>query len=144
MKDDNDLARLLGILAIGIAAEDDEPSGSLPIIAVIKSTGFQKLAKAILAGGVPEGEWPQNPKRSVAEVVKSIQKKLKLGEDAAVLYAHCWRAPSQLRRISVYGTVGKPVNSRRHRRSSLTVNWCLKNARTGPADRSFCRANGRI
>jgi hypothetical protein len=89
----SDLARLHGILAIGIAAEDDAQTGSLPIIVALKSPGFQKLAKAILAKDAPEGQWPQNPNHTAPDVVKAIRKKLKLSEDAAMLYAQLLALP---------------------------------------------------
>src|SRR5207245_11602454 len=85
--------RLHGILGIGVADEDDAPEGFLPVLAIIKSSGFQKLAKAILADNVPAGHWPQNPNHTAAAIVKGIRKKLKLGEDAAVLYAQLLALP---------------------------------------------------
>ncbi|HEY7428420.1 MAG TPA: hypothetical protein VH682_29580, partial [Gemmataceae bacterium] len=92
LKDEADLARLQGILALA-AGEADAGNGTLPIVVTIKSPGFQKLAKAILAKDVPDGQWPQNPKHTAAEVVKAIQKKYKLGEDAAVFYAQLLAVP---------------------------------------------------
>jgi hypothetical protein len=65
----------------------------LPVVTAIKSPGFQKLAKAILARDVPEGQWPQDPRHTAPAVVKAIHKKQKLGEDAAVLYAQLLALP---------------------------------------------------
>lgn len=93
LKDNGDMTRLHGILAIGIADEDDVREGSLLTIAVIKSPGFQKLVKAILAKAVPAGQWPQHPKHTAPAVVKAIQKKFKLSEDGAVLYAQLLALP---------------------------------------------------
>jgi hypothetical protein len=93
LKNEHDLARLHAILGIDVVDEENVQTGFLPVLAVIKSPGFQKLAKAILAGDVPDGQWPQNPNHSAAAVVKGIRKKLKLGEDAAVLYAQLLALP---------------------------------------------------
>ena len=54
---------------------------------------LQKLAKAILAKEVAEENWPQNPLHTAPAVVKAIQKKHKLGEDGAVLYAQLLALP---------------------------------------------------
>ena len=93
LNDQADLARLHGILAIDIGEEYMARDGSTSIVAAIKSPGFQKLAKAILANDVPEGQWPQNPNHTAAAVVKGIRTKHKLGEDAAVLYAQLLAVP---------------------------------------------------
>jgi hypothetical protein len=93
LKDEADLARLHGLQAIDLVEESNIGNGILPIVAAIKSPGFQKLAKAILAKEVTDGQWPQNPKHTAAAVVKEIQKKYKLGEDAAVLYAQLLAVP---------------------------------------------------
>src|SRR5262249_11938454 len=83
-----------GILAIDVPDEDSFQEGVLPVVAVIKSPGFHKLAKAIPAKDVPQGQWPQNPHHTAPAVIKAIQKKLKLGEDAAVLYAQLLAGPN--------------------------------------------------
>jgi hypothetical protein len=93
LKDQRDLARLQGILALGIAGEEAEGYGFIPIIAALKSPGFQKLAKAIVAKNVPEGQWPQNPNLTAPAVVKAIRTKYKLGEDAGALYAQLLALP---------------------------------------------------
>ena len=93
LKGDNDLARLQAILSIDVGEEHVVGGQLLPVVAVIKSAGFQNLAKAILAGDVPEGHWPQNPLHTAPEVVKAIKKKLKLSDDAAVLYAQLLAVP---------------------------------------------------
>ncbi len=93
LKSATDLARLHGLLSAD-TSEGYVPRGNcLPIVAVIQSTGFQKLAKAILAKQVPQGRWPQNPTHTAPDVVKGIRKKLKLGEDPAVLYAQLLALP---------------------------------------------------
>jgi hypothetical protein len=93
LKDEADLVRLRGILAVEVGEDDDVNGGILPIVVAIKSSGFQKLAKAILAKDVPEGQWPQNPKHTAPAIVQAIQKKCKLGEDAAMLYAQLLAVP---------------------------------------------------
>src|SRR5262249_31015891 len=94
LKDKSDLARLQGILGIEVGDQYEGIGGQfVPIVALIKSPGFQKLGKAILAKDLPPGQWPQNPSHTAAAVVKWIQKKHKLGEDAAVLYAQLLALP---------------------------------------------------
>ena len=93
LKDKNDLARLHGIVDIEAGQEYSRGGTVLPIVVAIRSSGFQKLAKAILAKKVPEGQWPQNPNLTAAEVVAAIRKKHKLGDDAAVLYAQLLALP---------------------------------------------------
>jgi hypothetical protein len=93
LKDQRDLDRLQGVLALGIAGEEAARYGYIPIVAAIQSAGFQKLAKAILAKNVPEGQWPQNPSHTAAAVLKAIQTKCKLAEDAAMLYAQLLALP---------------------------------------------------
>ncbi len=93
LRDNGDMARLLGILAVGVADEDDVQEGGLPVVAVIKGPGFQKLAKALPAKELEPGRWPQDPRRTAPAVVQAVQKKLKLGEDAAVLYAQLLALP---------------------------------------------------
>jgi hypothetical protein len=93
LKDEADLGRLLGILGIDAGEESTVHNDVLPLFAAIKSSGFQKLAKSIVAKDVPEGGWPQNPRHTAAAVVKGIQKKHKVGEDAAVLYAQLLALP---------------------------------------------------
>jgi hypothetical protein len=93
LKDETDLARLHAILGIGAGMEFGGPGSLLPVVALIKGPGFQKLAKAIVTKQVPPGQWPQNPLHTAAEVVKEIQKKRKLSEDAAVLYAQLLAVP---------------------------------------------------
>ena len=61
-----DMARLQGILGADVGDEYLAGGAVLPIVAVIKSAGFQKLAKAILAKEVPPGQWPQNPNHTAA------------------------------------------------------------------------------
>lgn len=95
LKDARDLARLHGILGIDLPPEDDHTVGNslIPIVAAIKSAGFQKLAKAVLAKGVPEGSWPQNALHTAPSVVKEIAKKHKLSGEAALLYAQLLALP---------------------------------------------------
>ena len=62
-------------------------------VVAIRSPGFQKLAKAIVAETVPQGQWPQNPGYTAPAVVQAIRKKHKLGEDAAGLYAQLLALP---------------------------------------------------
>jgi hypothetical protein len=93
LKDANDLARLHAVLDVDASAEYVRLGAVLPVVALVKGPGFQKLTKAILAKEVPDGQWPQNPHLTAAEVVKGIRKKLKLGEDAAVLYAQLLALP---------------------------------------------------
>jgi hypothetical protein len=93
LKGEGDLARLLGILGSNAGEQNFLLSGPLPVIAVIKGPGFQKLVKAILAKNLSAGQWPQNPLHTAAEVVAGIRKKNKLGEDAAVLYAQLLAVP---------------------------------------------------
>ncbi|SIO62718.1 hypothetical protein SAMN05444166_7129 [Singulisphaera sp. GP187] len=93
LKDGGDLARLLGLVAIKIGEGYEVPHDTLPTRVVIKSPGFQKLAKAILAKAVPQGQWPQNPSHTALDVVQGIQEKHKLGEDAAGLYAQLLTLP---------------------------------------------------
>jgi hypothetical protein len=93
LKDQGDMARLQGILALGAVEGYSTGDGYISVVAAIKSLGFQKLAKAILAKNVPEGQWPQNPNHTAAAVVKAIRTKYKLGQDAAVLYAQVLALP---------------------------------------------------
>jgi hypothetical protein len=93
LKDEGDLARLHGILGIDAGEEYAAGGAVIPVVAVIKSSGFQKLLKAILATNVSPGHWPQNPQHTAATVLKGIQKKHKLGDDAAVLYAQLLAVP---------------------------------------------------
>ncbi len=93
LKDQGDMARLLGILGTDAMYDYISPDGFTSLVAAIKSPGFQKLTKAILAKNVPEGQWPQNPNHTAAAVVKAIRAKYKLGEDAAVLYAQVLALP---------------------------------------------------
>jgi hypothetical protein len=93
LKDEADMARLQGILSIDLGPEYSASNGLVSIVAVIKSSGFQKLAKAILAKDVPHGQWPQNANCTAPAVVKGIRKKHKLGEEAAVLYAQLLALP---------------------------------------------------
>jgi hypothetical protein len=93
LKDQSDLARLQGILAVDVDEQRTSGSVFIPIVAAIKSPGFQKLAKAILAKDVSDGQWPQNPNHTAPVVVKAIATKFALGEDAAVLYAQLLALP---------------------------------------------------
>ena len=93
LKDQSDLARLQGILAIDAEEESMAGNGYIPIVAAIKSSGFQKLAKAILAKNVPDGQWPQNPQHTAAAIVTAIATKFGLGEDAAMFYAQLLALP---------------------------------------------------
>ena len=93
LKDQGDMARLQGILATDAEYDSVTGDGFTSLVAAIKSSGFQKLTKAILAKNVPEGQWPQNPNHTAAAVVKAIRTKYKLGEDAAVLYAQVLALP---------------------------------------------------
>jgi hypothetical protein len=91
VRDQGDMARLQSILAAGEV--EGVGDGLISVVAAIKSAGFQKLTKAMLAKNVPEGQWPQNPNHTAASVVKAIRTKYKLGEDAAVLYAQVLALP---------------------------------------------------
>jgi hypothetical protein len=94
LRNEAELARLQGSL-LGEANEQYAAAGdgSPEIVMAIRSSGFQKLAKSIVAKGLPKGEWPQNPHATAPAVVQAIQKKHKLGEDAAVLYAQLLALP---------------------------------------------------
>jgi hypothetical protein len=93
LRDDADLARLQGVLAGDASELQAAGDGATGTVLVIRSSGFQKLAKSIAANDVPKGEWPQNPLVTAAGVVQAIQKKHKLGEDAAALYAQMLALP---------------------------------------------------
>jgi hypothetical protein len=93
LKSEADLARLYAVLSLGADEEYTLGGQFIPMVAALRSPGFQKLAKAVLAKETPEGQWPQNPRHTAPQVVKAIQKKLKLGEDAAVLYAQLVAVP---------------------------------------------------
>ncbi len=93
LKDEGDFARLFGILAIETGEEYTAKTGCLPIVAAIKSPGFQELVMAILAKDLPEGHWPQNPIHTAEPIIKGIRKKHKLGDDAAMLYAQLLAVP---------------------------------------------------
>jgi hypothetical protein len=94
LKDKGDLARLQGILGIETGDQYEGRRGdALPVVTLIKSPGFQKLAKAIVDKDLPAGQWPQHPKHTAAAIVKAIQKKHKLGEEAAILYAQLLALP---------------------------------------------------
>jgi hypothetical protein len=93
LKNASDVARLRAILGADLAQGFSEQSSILPVIVAIKSPGFQKLAKAILAKDLSAGQWPANPKLTAPAVVAAIQKTCKLGEDAAVLYAQLLALP---------------------------------------------------
>jgi hypothetical protein len=93
LKDEGDMACVQGILALDIVGEDTIGGGLVALVAVIKGPGFQKLAKAILARDLTPGQWPQNPQHTAPAVVAAMRKKLKLGEDAAVLYAQLLALP---------------------------------------------------
>jgi hypothetical protein len=94
LKDESDLARLCSILAIDLGPENTAPNDLIPIVVAIKSSGFQKLANAIVAKDIPQGQWSQNPRHTAPAVVKAMQKKLKLSEEAAVLYAQLLALPN--------------------------------------------------
>ena len=94
LKDQSDVSRLRGILEIEIPAEYDGGKRQVvPLIAVIKSPGFQKLVKAVLARELPDGQWPQNPRHTAPAVMAGVQHKYKLGEEAAMLYAQLLALP---------------------------------------------------
>jgi len=93
VKDKNDLARLQGILDINAGEPYTQLATVLPLLALVKGPGFQKLAKAIVSKKVPEGQWPQNPLHTASDVVQGIRKKHKLSDDAAVLYAQLLALP---------------------------------------------------
>lgn len=92
VRSDDELSRLLGLLSI-----DEDPYGGhrepLPIISLLRSAGFRKLREAVLAESLEPGCWPQNPLHSAPEVVSAMQKKLKLSEDATVLYLQTLALP---------------------------------------------------
>ena len=95
LKDDSDMTRLRGILAIDIGEHyDAADKGILPALAVIRSPGFEKLNRAILA--TERARWRLAAESSTIPhptVVEQIQKKFKLGDDAAVLYAQLLALP---------------------------------------------------
>jgi hypothetical protein len=93
LKDAADLARLQGIIALDMGEGYRVQAPIIAMVALVQGSGFQKLAKAILAANVEKGKWPHNPLHSAPDVVKEIRKKLKLGDDAAVLYAQLLALP---------------------------------------------------
>lgn len=93
VKDAADLARLQGIIALDLGEGYRVQTPIIAVTALVKSPGFQKLAKAIVPGNVDKGNWPHQPLHSAPDVVKEIGKKLKLGEEAAVLYAQLLALP---------------------------------------------------
>ncbi|MHB1559928.1 MAG: hypothetical protein ACYC61_20960 [Isosphaeraceae bacterium] len=94
LKDESDLARLLGLLTLDAVVEVEEVKGDIVTsVVAIRSPGFQKLVKAIVDETVPHRQWPQNPGHTAPDVVRAIEKKHKLGEDAAVLYAQLLALP---------------------------------------------------
>ncbi len=93
LRDQSDLDRLQGILAVDVADGSTVGNGVIPVVAAIKSSGFQKLAKAFLAQNTPDGQWPENPKHTAKGVVSAIAKKYELSDDAAVLYAELLALP---------------------------------------------------
>jgi hypothetical protein len=94
LKDQSDVARLRGILGIDIpVGYEGGNRGAVPLIALIKSPGFRKLAKAVPARELPAGQWPQNPRHTAPAVLAGIQRKCKLGEEAAMLYAQLLAIP---------------------------------------------------
>ena len=93
LRDERDLARLQGLLAIDVQVGYETSSSALPTVAAIKSPGFRKLAEAVLAAGLPEGRSPQDPTLTAPGVVEAIRKQYDLGADAAVLYAQLLALP---------------------------------------------------
>jgi hypothetical protein len=93
LKDDADVARLDGILALDMGEGYRLPPSTILVVAAVKSPGFQKLVKAILVPGVAKGKWPHNPLLTAPDVVKDIRKKHKLGDEAAALYAQLLALP---------------------------------------------------
>lgn len=93
LKDEGDLARLLALVTIETGEDYEARNAAIPTVTMIKSPGFQNLAKAIVAKGVPRDKWPQDPHHTAAEVLKAIKKKRKLEEDAAALYAQLLALP---------------------------------------------------
>lgn len=94
LKDERDLARIQALISIDTGETGHAAPGVfLPIVAAIKSNGFQKLAKSILAKDLTPEQWPQNPMHSAPSVVKAMEKKLKVSADAAVLYAQVLALP---------------------------------------------------
>jgi hypothetical protein len=93
LKDIGDLARLQGLLSRDVGESYELNNDVVPLVLAIKSPGFQKLARAMLAKGVAPGVWLENPLQTAPTVVQEIQTKCKLGEDAAVLYAQLLALP---------------------------------------------------
>ncbi|WP_165220079.1 hypothetical protein [Aquisphaera insulae] len=93
LRDHGDLARLVGILGVEVTDGYVQNTDVIPIVVAIRSPGFQKLAKAILAEDMAPGAWPQNPAVTAPDVVRQIQQKHKLGDDAATLYAQLLALP---------------------------------------------------
>ncbi|EDL62252.1 hypothetical protein [Gimesia maris] len=76
--------------------QDEYYSGlqySLQTVVLLLSPGFKKLEKSILASGYEADQWLQNPLLTAPDVVAEIQKKYKISEDAAVLYAQLLALP---------------------------------------------------
>ena len=92
MKSQADINRLLGITALQVGEYNDGNPAPIAHAAAFASTGFQKLVKDIVAYSKEE-VWPQNPLVSSAETVASIEKKMKLSQDASVLYAQLLALP---------------------------------------------------
>ncbi|TWT63842.1 hypothetical protein Pan54_46010 [Rubinisphaera italica] len=94
LKDSNSLARLRGLLEMEVGPErvTGDPN-SVSIVNVLNSPGYEKISHAILGGTLSEDQWPQNPLLTAPKTVAGIQKKLKLSEDAAVLYAQVLALP---------------------------------------------------
>ena len=91
VRDSSDLTRLYALADL-----DNEYPGErafVSLVVLIKSAGFQRLAKSILAKRYEDGEWLQNPLVTSPEVVRDIEKQHKLEEDAALLYAQLLALP---------------------------------------------------
>ncbi|QDU49517.1 hypothetical protein [Gimesia panareensis] len=94
LKGPAELNRLQGILNYHVG--EDYYSGrhnGLQTVVLLMSPGFRKLEKSILASGSEPEQWLQNPLLTAPDVVAEIQKKYKISEDAAILYAQLLALP---------------------------------------------------
>ena len=93
LNDESDLTRLLGIHAMGAGEEFGYCETAVPVVSLIKSPGFQKLFKSVVADHVPPDSWCQHPLHTAPNIVEQVQKKHKVGEEAAILYAQVLALP---------------------------------------------------
>lgn len=88
----DEVGRLVAVLNI-----EEDPYGNqsepLKIIALLRSSGFRKLSEAIAGKSLDPGCWSQNALHSAPDVVAAVAKKMKLSEDAALLYLQTLALP---------------------------------------------------